>query len=405
MKQKFISRFLLTASALLGSHFAHAAAFQFYELGAPINGTAGVGQAVITQDASNAYYNPAAMVELHSTEFLLGAQTALSYVNFSPSSANTIPGNNGSNAGGLIPGADAYFVYNYAPRLKFGASLTMPYGGSLNYDNHWVGRYNVQQMLLYTLNFNPSLAYQVNDWLALGAGIAIEYANLYQTVAIPISPTVDGQGTVKADNTSPGLNLGAYMEPSAATKIGLAWRSQIIHNLRGNVSFMNVGITPAMNTKLIMPANVILSLSQMINCKLTLLGELGWANWSTMENTIVNVGGVSAVTPQNWHDTYRIGVGTRYHFLPDYTLQAGVSFDSSPTSSSHRLPELPMDKQVRIGLGLLYDISKFVNLSVSYEYLNLGNASINNTSSAGVLAGSYDRDYANFLQASLNVVC
>ena len=38
------------------SENATAAAFQFYELGAPIVGTAAVGQATVAQDASISYY-------------------------------------------------------------------------------------------------------------------------------------------------------------------------------------------------------------------------------------------------------------------------------------------------------------------------------------------------------------
>jgi long-chain fatty acid transport protein len=404
--RRYSTRFLaVVTGSLLFSQFAYAAAFQFYELGAPINSTAGVGQAALATDASISYYNPAGMALLQNTQFLLGAQTTLSYTNFSPSPSNTISGNNGSNAGGMLPGTDGYFVYNYSPKLKFGASLTMPYGGSLSYDTHWVGRYYVQQMLLYTLNLNPAIAYQINDWVAVGGGVSLEYANLYQTVALPIIPIVDGQATIKADNTSPGFNLGALLTPYKTTKIGIAYRSQIIHDLRGNISFMNIAITPSASTKLVMPANIIASMTQDINNRLVLLGELGWANWSSMVDSIIHVNGFSAVNQQNWHDTYRIGLGAHYLLSQSFLLATGASFDSSPTSSSIRLPDLPMDRQIRVGAGLQYVMTKGVNLGVSYEYLNLGNASINNTSSNGVLAGSYSRNYANVVQASLNVDC
>ena len=89
-------RQFLRAATIIGafsfSLFAHAAAFQFYELGAPVNGTAGVGQAAISNDASTSYYNPAGMMQLQDSQFLLGAQPILAYTNFSPSPANTIPG-------------------------------------------------------------------------------------------------------------------------------------------------------------------------------------------------------------------------------------------------------------------------------------------------------------------------
>lgn len=403
---KHIRILLLSTLLTLMPHTASfAAAFQFYELGTPINGTAAVGQAVVTHDASISYYNPAGMTALSSTQLMIGIQPELSYTNFSPNASNTISGNNGSNAGGFVPGIGGFYVYQHSPKLSLGVSLTAPYGGSLSYDNHWVGRYVVQQMLLYTLNLNPSIAYQINEWAAVGGGIAIEYANLYQTVAIPISPTVDGQATVKASNTAPGFNLGLRLTPNQRTKVGIAYRSQIVHHLSGNASFLNISTTPNANTKLVMPANLIASLSQTINQHWTLLGEAGWAHWSTMHDTVLTIDGYSAVTPNNWIDTYRLGVGGQYTFNGKTALQAGVSFDSSPTSASKRLPDLPMDRQIRVGLGLLHDISKAVHLGLAYEYLNLGNASISNTSSAGVLAGSYSRNFVNIVQASLSVNC
>lgn len=407
MQLRFKQSCLLSVAAIITtlsfSTSANAAAFQFYELGAPVIGTAGVGQAALANDASTAYYNPAGMARLPSTEFMLGTQVGLSYTNFSPNSSNTIAGNNGGNAGALVPGADAYFVYNASPKLKIGASITSPYGGLLDYTNHWVGRYIVQQMLLLTLNLNPALAYQINDCVAVGAGISIEYASLYQTVAAPSSPTVDGQATFRGSNTSPGFNLGILFNPAPATKIGVAYRSQIIHNLRGDIDLLNYSATPSASTKLVMPANVIASISQDIANQFVLLGEVGWANWSSMVNTIVSVHNFSVVTPQNWNNTYRLGVGGQFKATPAMLLQGGVSYDSSPTSSSKRTPNLPMDRQIRVGVGAIYAMLKAVNLGLSYEYINLGRAPINNTSFAGVLSGQYSRNYMNVVQASLNI--
>src|SRR5579864_217976 len=88
-----------TASTFLCTTFAYAAAFQLYELGAPVMGTAGVGQAVINTDASIAYYNPAGMNAMQNSQFMLGTQMLVPRVNFSKNSSNTIAGDNGGNAG------------------------------------------------------------------------------------------------------------------------------------------------------------------------------------------------------------------------------------------------------------------------------------------------------------------
>lgn len=405
MKLRRLSLLFTAASPFLFSSPAQAAAFQLYELGTPIVGTAGVGQAAVANDASTVYFNPAGMTALPATQIMLGSEVVLPYTNFSPNSGTTIAGSNGGSAGVLLPALSGYFVYNYAPKLKLGLGITSPYAGALFYANHWVGRYIVQQMYLFTVNVNPAIAYQINNWLALGAGVSIEYASLYQTVALPVQPTVDGQASVNTGNVAPGFNLGMFLTPYPNTKIGVAYRSQIVHHLSGNVNFLNISTTPSAHTKMVMPANIIASISQNINNQFTLLGELGWANWSSMRNTVLTVDGFSAVTPQNWHDTYRIGLGGQYHMQVPLLLQAGISYDSSPTSSAKRTPNLPMDRQIRIGAGIEYFISKAATFGLSYEYLNFGSAPINNMSSLGTLSGNYSRNYANFFQASLNVSC
>jgi long-chain fatty acid transport protein len=382
-----------------------AAAFQTYELGTPIIGTAAVGQAAVASDASTSYFNPAGMTNLSTSQFMLGSIILVPNNTFSVGSSNTISGNDGGDAGSFTPGLGMYYVYSYSPKLKFGLSLTSPYFGELNYNDGWVGRYNVQQTFLYTLNLNPSVAYEVTRWLSLGAGISIEYANLSQTVALPVSSTDDGQANVKVDNIAPGFNVGAMFTPGDSTRIGIAYRSKISHDLDGDTTFLKIATTPTTSTKMVMPQNVIISLLQAVTNKFNLLGEIGWANWSSMQASDLIVDGYSVTTTLNWHDTYRAGIGGQYKVTPALMLQTGVSYDSSPTDASYRTPNLPMDRQIRAALGVVYAVIPAVHLGVSYEYMNFGNADIDNTSSVGTLQGSYSNNYANVLQVSVNVSC
>ncbi len=402
--RKRISSKLLTWLALFGASPAiYAAAFQYYELGTPIVGTADVGQAAEAIDASTSYFNPAGMTDLQGVQFLLGSEIFLPYTNFQKSRANTISGDNARNAGTLTPAVSMFYVYTYSPKLAFGLSLTSPYGGWLNYTDGWVGRYAVQYTQFYTLNLNPSVAYQFTDWASVGIGVSAEYANLTQTVALPIIHLVDGQANIRADNLAAGVNVGLLLKPTACTKLGIAYRSQITHNLKGDVTFLRINATPQVSTKMVMPQNVIVSLAQGVTSKINLLAEAGWSNWSSMKNTAINILGFTAVTPRKWSDTYRVGLGAQWYVLPTLMLQTGVSYDSSPTVRKFRLPDLPMDRQIRAGLGVLYTIRQMAQLGLSTEYINLGHASIYSDTRNGILAGGYKRNYAAVIQASVNI--
>lgn len=403
-----MKRFRLTLlSALLSvgayHHVANAAAFQLYELGTPIIATAGVGQAVVN-DASSAYFNPASMTLLPNTELMLGSQLMVPYFNFSKNTNTTILGNNGGNAGNLVPGMSLYYAYDLSPKVKLGVSLNTPFGGAMSYADGWVGRFYVQQVFFYTINLNPSMAYKINDWAAFGVGVSAEYINLQETVALPIPGTkLNGQVKLSLANIAPGFNAGVIFTPSKSTRIGVAYRSQIVHHLSGNAMISVISETPSTNTKMVDPAEVILSAAQNINGKFNLLAELGWANWASMRDTILTVKGYSATVPQNWNNTWRVGLGGQYQAYQNLMLQLGGSFDSSPTTSNKRLPDLPMDKQIRLGVGVIYKVIKAVSLGVSYEYINFGRGTINNTSSNGIISGYYKRNYADVVQISMNV--
>lgn len=396
---------LLVATAITSltiSQNIQAAAYQFYELGTPIIGTAGVGQAVVAYDASIAYYNPAGMASLERSHFMVGAQALLPYINFSKQHGS-IHGDNGGNAATLTPGIDLYYVYSLSPCWKLGVSFTSPYGGLLNYNNGWVGRYIVQNLQLYAVDLNPVVSYTINDKFAIGLGVVVEYANLYQTVALPRLLLDDGQATIKVGNTNMGFNAGLYWAPRPCTKIGLAYRSQIKHKMRGDTTFLHIGITPNTSAKMTMPQSVIASIAQDVSCRLTLLGELGWANWTAMKKTTLNVAGFTANTILDWKNTYRLGLGAQFKATPALLLQLGASYDSSPTTAKRRTPDLPADKQVRIGTGFVYSVYQMARIGVSYEYLNFGRAPINNKSILGTFNGNYRRNYTNVVQASIDV--
>ena len=392
-------------TSLLLNSAVFAAGFQLYELGTPIMGTAAVGQAAVANDASTSYFNPAGMTQLPCSQFLLGSVIMLPDNQFSIGSTNTIRGNNGKEAGILTPGVDAYYVYSFSSHLKFGVSLTAPYGGDLTYTDGWVGRYQVQQAQLYALDLNPVIAYQINHWLSLGAGAVLEYANLAETIALPIviEPLIDGQANIKVHNYAPGYNIGILLTPSNSTKIGVAYRSRIIHNLSGDTTFLRIQDTPNTTTQLIMPQNFIVSFLQGVSNQLNILGELGWANWSSMKTSVVVIDGYSVKTNLDWSNTYRVGVGLQYKATPALSLQTGVSYDSSPTNASHRMADLPVDRQIRGGLGVIYQAFPSINLGFSYEYINFGSAPIYSHSRLGILQGSYGRNYANTVQMSINV--
>lgn len=389
-------------STTLHSENTVAAAFQSYELATPIIGLAGVGQAAVANDASTAYFNPAGMSELENSQMMVGTQLMNSQIQFGKNELTTISGPASNKTNLIIPAAGLYYVDSYSPYLKYGISLTSPYGGIIDYGDGWSGRYFVQNTALVTLDLNPVVALQMNDWLSLGGGVVLQYAQLNQTSALPLPDNIDGQTDLRVSTTDPGFNLGVLVSCNERLRLGVAYRSQIKQTLKGRVSFLRLNTMPASTVKITTPHNVIASMYLGCNDCLALLGELGWANWRCFQNTVVTIEGFSLAIPRHWRNTYRAGLGAEYQWTPQVTGTLGISYDSSPTTVAHRLPDLPMDRQVRYGIGLIYTTANCTRLAFQYAFIDLGKAPLNINTRLGTLAGAYSKNFLHVLGINVN---
>src|SRR5210317_2423240 len=162
---------------------AQAGGLYLYEIGTPDVGTASAGWAARAQDAGTVFTNPAGMTRLEKSELLVGIQPLYLHAEFSPD-ANTTPSGSDGDASSWLPAGGLYYVHNLMPKLKIGVSAVGYFGLGLEYENDWVGRYYVQEIKLQAVGVQPALAYQVTDWLSLGAGVVALYGVLDEKVAV-----------------------------------------------------------------------------------------------------------------------------------------------------------------------------------------------------------------------------
>ena len=66
----------------------------------------------------------------------------------------------------------------------------------------------------------------------------------------------------------------------------------------------------------------------------------------------------------------------QYRPTEDWLLQAGIAYDTSPVSDGNRAAYLPMDRQIRYAVGAQYQWNERMNVGGAFEYINLGDARI-----------------------------
>jgi long-chain fatty acid transport protein len=382
---------LALSLALTGCvNLAQAAGFALIEQNASGLGNAYAGQAAAAADASTVFFNPAGMTYLSDRQVVMAGHLIKPQAEFSGTVSPDIGGGNGGDAGSLALVPNAYFAYRLTPDVHLGVGLNAPFGLKTEYDATWKGRTHAVKSEVKTINLNPSVAWKASESLSLGAGMSVQYAEA------TLSNSAGGAGlaTVTGDDYGWGYNLGALWQTSEATRIGLAYRSEVKQTLNGDVGFSTAtSLNGPVNAGVTLPDSASLSLFHTLDPRWDLLADITWTGWSDFkELRIVRTNGDVLGTPtqENWSDSYRYSLGANYHLNDKLTLRAGVAFDETPVSDAYRTARIPDEDRIWIALGAQYQLSRKSVIDVGYAHLFFKDAYLDKTENGITLAGSYD---------------
>ena len=366
---------------------AHAAGFALIEQNASGLGNAYAGQAASAQDASTIFFNPAGMTLLPDRQVVLAGHLIRPQAEFSGSS--TIGGGNGGDAGGLAIVPNAYLAYRLMPDIHVGVGMNAPFGLKTEYDSTWAGRTHAIKSELKTVNLNPSIAWKATNTLSLGAGLSVQYAKA------TLTNNAGGLGlaTIKGDDYGWGYNLGALWQATPATRIGLAYRSEVDQKLEGQAEFsLNAAANTPVKASVTLPDSASLSVFHRLNSNWDLLADVTWTGWSDFkELRILRTNGTTlGVTPENWSDNYRYSVGANYRMNDKLTLRTGVAYDETPVSDAFRTARIPDESRTWLSFGAQYRLSSNSAIDLGYTHLFIKDTNINKTESGVTLTGQYE---------------
>jgi long-chain fatty acid transport protein len=127
-------------------------------------------------------------------------------------------------------------------RLTFGLNINKSFSYHINWqDENWAGRFIVQSIDISSIAMQPSVSFQINDFLSAGAGIILSTAEFSFTRGIPVrDQNREGSMNVNGNSKQMGFNLGLFSTISDRLNLGLSYRSAIPMNFNdGNPSFLH----------------------------------------------------------------------------------------------------------------------------------------------------------------------
>lgn len=399
---------------------AFAGGFFLYEIGTPDVGLASAGYAARAQDASTVFTNPAGMTMLDHSQMLTGIQPIYGHLNFAQDKSNTTVGTDGGNALVPLPSGSFFYVYSLNNRFKLGFGSFAYFGGAIEYNLNWVGRYFLQGSTLLGQSFLPALAFRINDWLSLGGGINVMLGFMRAKAGVRnLTPTHDGQVKYQDYTVGVGGDIGFLLQPDSRTRIGITYLTPVDLNFASAPHFRGTG--PAIMTLLAhrgllgasvdlgmtVPQEVMVSFYRQVTDRMALLGSANWQNWGQFGEVGIAVSSTNPktlTTNLEYKDTWQLAVGTQYKISPELLFSAGFAYDSSMVNDATRTVTAPVGTMYRYGTGVKYQWTERLATGLSYEFMWEGKLPLHQFKGAipTTTSGQFTNTLVNFF--SLNLI-
>nr|WP_225926754.1 OmpP1/FadL family transporter [Pseudomonas triticicola] len=396
---------------LFASLQAEAGGIMIYEAGHEGTGLANAGSAVMASDPSILMTNPAGISQLAGTQINFNAQLILGDVSFSRDNANTFGGNEGGNALKYLPGSSFFISHQLDERSSIGFGMYGNFGLALDYDDDWAGRYFAQESAIIGVSFQPTYAYKITDDLSVGLGPRFMLGYFRTEVAVNnnvlgLGNAEDGQLRYKDTDWGTGANVGVLYNLNERTKLGLAWTSKIKLKFEDKPELkkitnpllrlaLNRLDADHLNVDMNVPQTVTTSVSYQLDPQWTLLGSLGWQDWSDFGKVGVEVdtglGSTARTAQRQYKDTWHASIGAQHQIDPKLRWNVGLGYDSSAVDDKDRTVDNPMNEAWRLATGVSYALQDDVDVHMSYTLIYLGDMDVQQTKarSGGSVSGEY----------------
>lgn len=420
-----ISKLCLLIPALTFGQFAisstaNAGGLWAQDFGDPSMGRANAGATAGVDDASTTLHNPAYMSSIKKEQLMVAGGIVFSETDFNLESVDesTYRGQQackdgcieGGSAGGFLGGASMFYVKPINDKWTWGMSFSAVSGGATDYDDDWVGRFDMTEMNLAIVALSPSVSYQVNDWLSLGLATEFIYGQVSLDLALPEIPAgiidalPDGYDESKLsledNDTLVSYSLSAAIKLSDKTRVGIKYQPEFTMEF-DDISVEEpaaLELNNALTADLVYAQFVRVGLTHQYSEDLELHMTIGWDDWSAFESVPISIAGIDLEVNESWEDTYHIAMGVSYYADEHWLLSTGFSYDSNPSKNDTRYAQLAVDEQKRIAFGAQYDYGMPFTAGVQFLVLDAGKNEINRD--GWYYTGDFDTFRAYMLMAN-----
>ena len=421
MKKHILAITLSSVLATTASQQAAAAAFNLNEHSASGLGRAFAGEAVIADNAAVLARNPAAMTRFKAMEMSVVGTYARPNIDLQGRSdvpalgmsANDLDANN------IAPDAVIPAMYLIQPindQWAWGTALFTNFGLSTDFEDDYDAGLIGGKTELITYNFNPNLAYRLNEQWSFGAGISAIYADATlirhagaTSAANPLLSHDTELVKLTGDTWGWGWNAGTLFEYNENHRWGLTYRSGTTLSFDGKFSGRAAGVkslsplefnTVDGSLDLELPAIAEISGYHRVAPQFALHYSVQWTDWSVFKDLTATsddcndgTAGQCFSKDEEFKDSWRYALGGTYYLDPQWTLRAGMALDKQASFNTISIPDT---QRLWYSLGGSYQATEALSLDLGLAYLQGKDVTINEKLTPQTTA-QYDVDASAFL--------
>ncbi|SON53256.1 outer membrane protein transport protein [Vibrio tapetis] len=395
---------LLTVSILLACN-VNAAGFQVAEHSASGLGRAFSGEAAVADNASVLARNPAAMTLFDTAQFS-GALTVVDpEVNVKDVTANQTSKDVAPMQ--IVPAG--YYIAPINDQWAWGVGLFTTYGVATDYPDDIAAGDLAGNTALVSVNFNPNIAYRVNEQLSVGAGVNLVYATAeldrhHGNLPLGGNPS-DKLISMEGTTFGYGWNVGALYEYNENNRFGFGYRSAIKLDFEGDFSDYGNGIINSGKDKVTANLNVDLpdiaelSAFHQLNDKWAAHYSIQRTMWSKFKELKATssecVNSECFYKKEHYADSNRYSVGATYSHNEKWTWRAGVALDEKGGEATLSIPD---SDRYWYSAGLTYRYNESTTIDAGFAYVHSVEGSFTETNKLGNTS-TFEAEGAAYLSA------
>lgn len=316
-------------------------------------------------DASAVAYNPAGITQIPGFTFMTG--TAVSF----PSGSVTTNVNgvwsktNAKDEYWVIP--HFYATYQLNDKFWLGLGIFPRYGLGNNFPNKWAGNRSLTYVAIHTATMNPNIAWKINDYVSVAAGLEITGGQLKLNQVYDIAPNFQNRSTLKGQGATVGANLALHVRFNEQWSAGLTYRSRMNLRVKGDVSWdRQLGaLNPMMQNAdlygtLCTPDVFSLGVAYKPLPNLSFEADVFYSMWSNYRSLDIHFRSPISATlsqPKKWKDTWAFALSAEYLPVEWLALRAGYMLETSPINAKNADYLIPSNgrQYFTLGAGVLWD--------------------------------------------------